>query len=176
MNKFWYNYKVFLLSLSRCLNHIQTPNYFQIFKNTTIEVGLDLETTSTGVPRLNNCATSAGFNCFSCFKFQALAVRRHQCENIDADPLVWTNQRFIKWARNIDLGEYAENLKGKIVAGQSSALLKFRRTRLTHWINLLVLRTQSLKDNKKMNDIWELILIRKSVVLLLVINVFKIRL
>ncbi|KAI5744640.1 hypothetical protein M8J76_003999 [Diaphorina citri] len=48
---------------------------------------------------------------------QALAVRRHQCENIDADPLVWTNQRFIKWARNIDLGEYADNLKDSGVHG-----------------------------------------------------------
>ncbi|KAH0820380.1 hypothetical protein GEV33_002412 [Tenebrio molitor] len=46
---------------------------------------------------------------------QALAVRRHQCENIDADPLVWTNQRFIRWARSIDLTEYADNLKGKVV-------------------------------------------------------------
>lgn len=46
------------------------------------------------------------------FQFQALAVRRHQCENVDGDPLVWTNQRFIRWARNIDLGEYADNLKG----------------------------------------------------------------
>lgn len=45
---------------------------------------------------------------------QALAVRRHQCENMDTDPLVWTNQRFIRWARNIDLGEYADNLKGKL--------------------------------------------------------------
>lgn len=43
---------------------------------------------------------------------QALAVRRHQCESVDADPLVWTNQRFIKWARNIDLCEYSDNLKG----------------------------------------------------------------
>lgn len=44
---------------------------------------------------------------------QALAVRRHQCEQIDEDPLVWTNQRFIKWAKNIDLAEYADNLKGE---------------------------------------------------------------
>ncbi|KOB76591.1 Uncharacterized protein OBRU01_05405 [Operophtera brumata] len=43
---------------------------------------------------------------------QALAVRRHQCENVDADPLVWTNQRFMRWAHNIDLGEFADNLKG----------------------------------------------------------------
>ncbi|KDR23666.1 Kazrin-A, partial [Zootermopsis nevadensis] len=48
---------------------------------------------------------------------QAVAVRRHQCESIDADPLVWTNQRFIRWARNIDLGEYAENLKDSGVHG-----------------------------------------------------------
>ena len=41
-------------------------------------------------------------------------MRRHQCETIDADPLVWTNQRFIRWARNIDLGEYADNLKGNV--------------------------------------------------------------
>lgn len=39
-------------------------------------------------------------------------MRRLQCENVDADPIVWTNQRFIRWARSIDLGEYADNLKG----------------------------------------------------------------
>lgn len=44
---------------------------------------------------------------------QALALRRRQSEQVDEDPLVWTNLRFIKWARNIDLGEYADNLKGK---------------------------------------------------------------
>jgi hypothetical protein len=45
---------------------------------------------------------------------QGLALRRLQSENVDADPIVWTNQRFIRWARSIDLGEYAENLKGKL--------------------------------------------------------------
>lgn len=45
---------------------------------------------------------------------QALAMRRLQCDNVDADPIVWTNQRFIRWARSIDLNEYAENLKGKL--------------------------------------------------------------
>lgn len=43
---------------------------------------------------------------------QALALRRMHCENVDTDPIVWTNQRFIRWARSIDLGEYADNLKG----------------------------------------------------------------
>lgn len=44
---------------------------------------------------------------------QTLAMRRVQSENVDTDPIVWTNQRFIRWARSIDLGEYADNLKGK---------------------------------------------------------------
>ncbi|CAL7933155.1 unnamed protein product [Xylocopa violacea] len=48
---------------------------------------------------------------------QALAIRRHQCEQVDTDPLVWTNQRFIRWAKNIDLTEYAENLKDSGVHG-----------------------------------------------------------
>uniref|UniRef100_A0ABD2XD27 SAM domain-containing protein n=1 Tax=Trichogramma kaykai TaxID=54128 RepID=A0ABD2XD27_9HYME len=48
---------------------------------------------------------------------QALAVRRHNCETVDADPLVWTNQRFIRWARAIDLAEYADNLKDSGVHG-----------------------------------------------------------
>lgn len=43
---------------------------------------------------------------------QSLAMRRLQSENVDTDPIVWTNQRFIRWARSIDLGEYADNLKG----------------------------------------------------------------
>lgn len=43
---------------------------------------------------------------------QALLMRRMKCENVNADPIVWTNQKFIRWARSIDLGEYADNLKG----------------------------------------------------------------
>ncbi|ODN06263.1 Kazrin, partial [Orchesella cincta] len=44
----------------------------------------------------------------------ALAERRRHCES---DPLVWTNQHFVQWARSIDLTEYAENLKGSGVHG-----------------------------------------------------------
>lgn len=39
-------------------------------------------------------------------------MRRLQSETVDVDPIVWTNQRFIRWARSIDLGEYADNLRG----------------------------------------------------------------
>ena len=43
---------------------------------------------------------------------QAIEDRRKQCEATDCDPLVWTNQRFITWAKSIDLAEYANNLRG----------------------------------------------------------------
>lgn len=44
---------------------------------------------------------------------QALAMRRLQSESENVDPIVWTNQRFIRWVRSIDLGEFADNLRSK---------------------------------------------------------------
>ncbi|KAG1658781.1 Kazrin [Nymphon striatum] len=51
------------------------------------------------------------------FDKEVLIQRRNHCENMDIDPLVWTNQRFIKWAKSIDLGEYADNLRDSGVHG-----------------------------------------------------------
>ncbi|XP_042210900.1 kazrin-like isoform X5 [Homarus americanus] len=51
------------------------------------------------------------------FDRQVLAERRRQCEHIDADPVVWTNMRWVRWARSIDLAEYADNLKDSGVHG-----------------------------------------------------------
>nr|CAH0106145.1 unnamed protein product [Daphnia galeata] len=48
---------------------------------------------------------------------QAINERRRQCDVIDCDPLVWTNQRFITWARGIDLAEYADNLRESGIHG-----------------------------------------------------------
>ncbi|KAL7051014.1 hypothetical protein ACKWTF_004298 [Chironomus riparius] len=42
---------------------------------------------------------------------QSLAMRRLQSESENIDPMLWTNQRFIRWVRSIDLGEFAENLR-----------------------------------------------------------------
>ncbi|KAK0076862.1 hypothetical protein PV325_004756 [Microctonus aethiopoides] len=73
-----------------------------------------------GVTRkFHQASISHGINLLRMLKYdrQALAVRRHQCEQIDEDPLVWTNQRFIRWAKNIDLAEYADNLKDSGVHG-----------------------------------------------------------
>ena len=43
---------------------------------------------------------------------QMLYERRRQVELMDADPVVWTNQRWVRWARAIDLAEYSDNLRG----------------------------------------------------------------
>lgn len=45
---------------------------------------------------------------------QALAMRRLQSETENIDPIVWTNQRFMRWVRAIDLGEFADNLRSKL--------------------------------------------------------------
>lgn len=37
------------------------------------------------------------------FDLRVLAHRRALCRRLDVDPLVWTNQRFIQWARSVDL-------------------------------------------------------------------------
>ncbi|CAO1330334.1 unnamed protein product [Diamesa tonsa] len=48
---------------------------------------------------------------------QALAMRRLQSETENIDPIVWTNQRFMRWVRAIDLGEFADNLRNSGVHG-----------------------------------------------------------
>ncbi|KAK4303062.1 hypothetical protein Pmani_024900 [Petrolisthes manimaculis] len=51
------------------------------------------------------------------FDRQILAERRRQVETVDGDPVVWTNLRWVRWARSIDLAEYADNLKDSGVHG-----------------------------------------------------------
>lgn len=66
--------------------------------------------------KANHTCSVSGIHVLRIIKYdrQTLAMRRLQSENVDADPIVWTNHRFIRWARSIDLGEYADNLKGNI--------------------------------------------------------------
>ena len=47
------------------------------------------------------------------FDRQIICERRQRSEAAGDDVLVWTNARFVQWARAIDLAEYADNLKGK---------------------------------------------------------------
>ncbi|KAG8190014.1 hypothetical protein JTE90_000111 [Oedothorax gibbosus] len=56
------------------------------------------------------------------FDRQHLHQRRMNSETMDIDPLVWTNQRLIKWAASIDLAEYADNLRNTGVHGALAVL------------------------------------------------------
>ncbi|XP_004679393.1 PREDICTED: kazrin [Condylura cristata] len=51
------------------------------------------------------------------FSREALQERRARCETQNIDPVVWTNQRVLKWVRDIDLKEYADNLTNSGVHG-----------------------------------------------------------
>lgn len=41
----------------------------------------------------------------------ALAEKRRATEDSFTDPLIWTNEKVIRWARSIDMHDYAENLR-----------------------------------------------------------------
>ncbi|XP_040889721.1 kazrin-A-like [Toxotes jaculatrix] len=56
------------------------------------------------------------------FDKEALQARRATCEHQDRDPIVWTCHRVMKWIRDIDLKEYADNLQGKGIHGAVMAL------------------------------------------------------
>ncbi|XP_047203338.1 kazrin, periplakin interacting protein b isoform X4 [Girardinichthys multiradiatus] len=51
------------------------------------------------------------------FDKEALQLRRLKCEHENRDPLVWTCHRVMKWIKDIDLKEFAENLQGKGIHG-----------------------------------------------------------
>lgn len=50
---------------------------------------------------------------------QVLQERRARCETQNTDPVVWTNQRVLKWVRDIDLkvrGDSTGGLRGGSLA------------------------------------------------------------
>ncbi|KAJ3586509.1 hypothetical protein NHX12_012907, partial [Muraenolepis orangiensis] len=51
------------------------------------------------------------------FDKESLQARRLQCEHQSADPLVWTSHRIMRWIREIDLKEFADNLQNAGVHG-----------------------------------------------------------
>ncbi|KAM4741326.1 kazrin, periplakin interacting protein b isoform 3-T3 [Anableps anableps] len=56
------------------------------------------------------------------FDKEVLQLRRLKCEHENRDPLVWTCHRVMKWIKDIDLKEFAENLQGKGIHGAVIAL------------------------------------------------------
>lgn len=51
------------------------------------------------------------------FDKEVLSSRRMDSETLTSDPIVWTNSRVIEWVQNIDLEEFAENLRESGVHG-----------------------------------------------------------
>ncbi|XP_026126260.1 kazrin-A isoform X2 [Carassius auratus] len=51
------------------------------------------------------------------FDKEILQSRRSECENQNTDPVVWTCHRIIKWIKEIDLKEFADNLQSSGVHG-----------------------------------------------------------
>ncbi|XP_001634468.2 kazrin isoform X3 [Nematostella vectensis] len=51
------------------------------------------------------------------FDKQCLIDRRLSCDETDIDPVVWTNDKVMRWCRSIDLQEYADNLRDSGVHG-----------------------------------------------------------
>ncbi|XP_050973381.1 kazrin-A isoform X2 [Labeo rohita] len=51
------------------------------------------------------------------FDKEILQSRRSECENHNTDPVVWTCHRIIKWIKEIDLKEFADNLQNSGVHG-----------------------------------------------------------
>ncbi|XP_052460126.1 kazrin-A isoform X2 [Carassius gibelio] len=51
------------------------------------------------------------------FDREILQSRRSECENQNTDPVVWTCRRIIKWIKEIDLKEFADNLQNSGVHG-----------------------------------------------------------
>uniref|UniRef100_A0A3B5A5W1 Kazrin, periplakin interacting protein b n=1 Tax=Stegastes partitus TaxID=144197 RepID=A0A3B5A5W1_9TELE len=56
------------------------------------------------------------------FDKEALQARRTKCEHQNWDPIVWTCHRVMKWIRDIDLKEFADNLQGKGIHGAVIAM------------------------------------------------------
>ncbi|XP_073845666.1 liprin protein kazrin isoform X4 [Musca autumnalis] len=111
---------------SEWLPDIGLPQYAESFLHSLVDARM-LDTLSKkelekflGVTRkFHQASIVHGIHVLRIVKYdrQNLAMRRVQSENVDTDPIVWTNQRFIRWARSIDLGEYADNLKDSGVHG-----------------------------------------------------------
>ncbi|XP_037944720.1 kazrin isoform X2 [Teleopsis dalmanni] len=111
---------------SEWLPDIGLPQYAESFIHSLVDARM-LDTLSKkelekflGVTRkFHQASIVHGIHVLRIVKYdrQTLAMRRVQSETVDTDPIVWTNQRFIRWARSIDLSEYADNLKDSGVHG-----------------------------------------------------------
>uniref|UniRef100_A0A7M4G362 Kazrin, periplakin interacting protein n=1 Tax=Crocodylus porosus TaxID=8502 RepID=A0A7M4G362_CROPO len=108
------------------LNDIGLSQYSQAFQNHLIDGRMlnslmkrDLEKHLNVSKRFHQISILLGIELLFQVNFskEVLQERRARCETQNVDPLVWTNQRVLKWVRDIDLKEYADNLMNSGVHG-----------------------------------------------------------
>ncbi|XP_059572401.1 kazrin isoform X2 [Alligator mississippiensis] len=108
------------------LNDIGLSQYSQAFQNHLIDGRMlnslmkrDLEKHLNVSKKFHQISILLGIELLFQVNFskEVLQERRARCETQNVDPLVWTNQRVLKWVRDIDLKEYADNLMNSGVHG-----------------------------------------------------------
>ncbi|CAM5105587.1 unnamed protein product [Natator depressus] len=108
------------------LNDIGLSQYSQAFQNHLVDGRMlnslmkrDLEKYLNVSKKFHQVSILLGIELLFQVNFskEVLQERRARCEIQNVDPLVWTNQRVLKWVREIDLKEYADNLMNSGVHG-----------------------------------------------------------
>ncbi|KAL4646044.1 kazrin-like isoform X1 [Arapaima gigas] len=108
------------------LSDVGLPQYSQAFHNHLVDGRMlnsltrrDLERYLSITKKFHQISLLLGIELLHALNFdkEALQVRRAQCEHQNVDPLVWTSHRVIKWVKEIDLKEFAENLQNSGVHG-----------------------------------------------------------
>ncbi|XP_064137393.1 kazrin-like [Loxodonta africana] len=108
------------------LNDIGLSQYSQAFQNHLVDGRMlnslmkrDLEKHLNVSKKFHQVSILLGIELLYQVNFsrETLQERRARCETQNIDPVVWTNQRVLKWVRDIDLKEYADNLMNSGVHG-----------------------------------------------------------
>ncbi|XP_030393336.1 kazrin isoform X6 [Gopherus evgoodei] len=116
------------------LNDIGLSQYSQAFQNHLVDGRMlnslmkrDLEKYLNVSKKFHQVSILLGIELLFQVNFskEVLQERRARCETQNVDLLVWTNQRVLKWVRDIDLKEYADNL---INSGVHGAVLMLEPT------------------------------------------------
>lgn len=122
-----YKYFIMFHSCSWCglewLHELGLSQYSESFMNCLVDARMldtltkkELEKYLGVTKKFHQASIVHGINLLRMMRYdrQTLAMRRLESENENCDPLVWTNQRCVRWIRSIDLGEFAENLRSEL--------------------------------------------------------------
>ncbi|XP_051508456.1 kazrin-A isoform X2 [Myxocyprinus asiaticus] len=108
------------------LTDVGLPQYSQFFHNHLVDGRLLSTLTHTDLEKHLHVSKKAHQNSLLLgiqllhslnFDKEILQSRRAECENQNIHPVVWTCHRIIKWIKEIDLKEFADNLQNSGVHG-----------------------------------------------------------